>query len=61
MNRFQKLQNELPIKLEIIVRDSHWLINGKTYAECGFVERYYFDLYLNFHRIKFKNKQLKNI
>ena len=47
MNQYEKLQKELPIELEIVVTAAHWLINGKTYAECGFVEKYYFDLYLH--------------
>lgn len=50
MHEFEKLKKELPLKLEIVIVGAHWLINGKSYAECGFVEKYYFDLYLRFMR-----------
>ena len=40
----QKLN--LPIILKVEIIESNWLINGKSYSECGFVERYYFDIYL---------------
>jgi hypothetical protein len=58
MNEYKKLQKELPIKLEIVVKRGHWLINGKTYAECGFVEKYYFDLYLRYQRRGEKAQQI---
>jgi len=56
MNDYEKLKKELPIKLEIVIIDGHWFINGKTYAECGFVERYYFDLYIRYQRIAEKRQ-----
>lgn len=52
LDEFEKLKNELPVKLEIVITQAHWLINGKTYAECGFVEKYYFDLFLKIYRKK---------
>lgn len=57
MNEFEKLKSEIPIELEIVVTDSYWLINGKTYPECGFVEKYYFDLYLNCKRREEKEEK----
>jgi hypothetical protein len=50
MDEFKKLQSELPIKLKIKIIGARWHINGKTYAECGFVEKYYFDQFFNLKR-----------
>jgi len=50
----QKQQKNQPIEfhsLKIQKINSHWLINGKTYAECGCMEKYLFDLFLHYQRI----------
>jgi len=61
MEDYERIKNEIPIKLEIIIIDGHWFINGKTYAECGFVEKYYFDLYLRYKRKLENAKKLQKI
>jgi len=50
MNTKTNHKKQLPIVMKVEVVNSRWLINGKQYSECGFVEKYYFDLYLRTHQ-----------
>jgi len=51
-----KTNTEIPIKLDFQIKNSHWMINGKTYDECGFVEKYYFDLFFRYKRREYPTK-----